>query len=127
MNGIDMAWIALLWLGAGVLLMYEVFIYYLALMNLKRARDQGLLTWPAKLLGYPALMVGYTLDALLTITVGTLLFIDWPREMTFSQRLGRYCTDPLHNKGWRKRIAIWFARHLLNPYDPRGFHIPGSV
>lgn len=115
------------WLAGGVYLFYATFIYYLALMNLKRARDLGQLTWPAKLFGFPALGVGYLLDALLTTTVGFLLFCDAPRELTFSHRLERYCTEPEYEGSWRRRFAIWLAKHFLNPYDPRGYHIKGST
>ena len=41
---------------------YALWIFYLAVMNLARAKRAGLLTTTAKVLGYPVLIVGYVLD-----------------------------------------------------------------
>jgi cyanate permease len=98
---------------------YLLWIFYLAVMNLARAKDAGLLSATAKVLGYPVLIVGYLLDCFVNFTVMTILFLELPKETTVTSRLKR------HNKaagGWRKAVALW-AAPLLNPYDPRGNHI----
>ena len=97
---------------------YALWIFYLAVMNLKRVRDLGLLSPVAKALGYPVLVTGYLLDALVNLLL-TLVLLEFPKEMTVSRRLKR------HNRygtGWRQRVAAWFEP-LLDPFDPSGDHI----
>ena len=98
---------------------YALWIFYLAVMGLKRAKDAGLLSNTAKALGYPVLIVGYVLDCFVNVTVMTVLLLELPKETTVTARLSR------HNKsvdGWRKAVAVW-AEPLLDPYDPSGDHI----
>jgi len=98
---------------------YALWIFYLAVMGLKRAKDAGLLTTTAKVLGYPVLIVGYVLDCFVNVTVLTVLLAEIPQETTVTARLKR------HNQatgGWRKSVALW-AEPLLDPYDPSGNHI----
>jgi hypothetical protein len=98
---------------------YALWIFYLAVMNLKRVRDAGKLGTVAKVFGYPVLLVGYALDVLVNVTLMTVLFLEIPRETTVTARLKR------HNRtgsGWRQRLAAWFEP-LIDPYDPSGDHI----
>ena len=98
---------------------YALWIFFLAVMSLARAKDAGLLTTTAKCLGYPVLIVGYLLDCFVNFTVMTVLLLEIPQETTVTSRLSR------HNKestGWRKAVAMW-AEPLLDPYDPSGDHI----
>jgi uncharacterized membrane protein YhaH (DUF805 family) len=98
---------------------YALWIFYLAVMNLKRVRDAGKLGTVAKVFGYPVLLVGYVLDVLVNVTLMTVLFLEIPRETTVTARLKR------HNRtgsGWRQRLAAWFEP-LIDPYDPSGNHI----
>ena len=97
---------------------YALWVLFIAVMGLKRAKDAGLLTTTAKVLGYPVLIVGYVLDCFVNFTVMTVLLLEIPQETTVTARLSR------HNQGtgWRKAIAAW-AEPLLDPYDPSGDHI----
>ena len=98
---------------------YALWIFYLAVMNLKRARDAGLLTKTAAALGYPVLFIGYVLDCFVNVFVMTGLFLELPQELTVTSRLKR------HNKestDWRKARAVW-AEPFLDPFDPSGKHI----
>lgn len=98
---------------------YALWIFFLAVMSLARAKNAGQLTTTAKVLGYPVLIVGYVLDCFVNMTVMTVLLLEIPQETTVTSRLSR------HNKestGWRKAIASW-AEPLLDPYDPSGDHI----
>lgn len=107
---------ALFWI---VVAFYALWTLYLAVMNLKRARDAGRLSPLAKGLGTPLLVLGYLLDTLLNVVAMTLILLELPRELTISERLAR------HNRaasGWRKRVAQWFEP-LLDPFDPSGNHI----
>lgn len=99
---------------------YALWVFYLAVMNLKRVRDMGLLHKHAFALGYPVLIVGYLLDGLVNIFVMTALLLELPREFTVTSRLKR------HNRGpdsWRKRLVVSFFEPLLDPFDPSGDHI----
>lgn len=98
---------------------YALWIFYLAVMSLKRAQDAGRLSISAKVFGYPVLFAGLVLDFFVNVTLCTALFLELPREMTVTARLKR------HNRksdGWRQRLAAWFEP-LLDPYDPSGDHI----
>ena len=108
-----------LFAGISFLAFYVLWILYLAVMNLKGARDKGLLTPLTKALGMPILFIGYLLDALLNFVVMTIILLEIPQETTVSSRLKR------HNKestGWRKAVALWFEP-ILDPFDPDGDHI----
>ena len=104
---------------AGFLCLYFLWIFYLAVMTLKRARDANLLTKTAKTFGIPVLVVGLLLDFLANVFVMTAMLLELPRETTVTARLKR------HNKestGWRLAIVKW-AEPLLDPFDPSGDHI----
>ena len=98
---------------------YLLWIFFLAVMSLKRAKDAGQLTTAAKALGYPVLIVGYALDCFVNTTVMTLLLLEIPEETTVTSRLSRHLN---HGEGWRKAVAVW-AAPLLDPYDPSGRHL----
>lgn len=99
--------------------MYSLWVFYLAVMNLARAKRNGLLNKTALVLGTPLLVVGYLVDFLMNVTVMTVVLLEWPQETTVTARLKR------HNKestGWRLAIVKWFEP-ILDPYDPSGDHI----
>jgi cyanate permease len=98
---------------------YALWVFYLAVMNLKRAKDAGQLSTTAKVLGYPVLIVGYLLDCFVNLTVMTLLLLEIPQETTVTSRLSRHLNE---GEGWRKAIAAW-AAPLLDVFDPSGKHL----
>lgn len=100
-------------------LFYATWLFYLAVMNFKRAKEAGTLTRTALVLGYPLLIVGLALDALLNITVMTVLFLERPRELLVTTRLKRHA----QTYTWRGKFSRWFAEHLLDMFDPSGKHI----
>ena len=98
---------------------YALWVFYLAVMNLKRAKEFGMLTRTAAALGYPVLFVGLLLDVFVNVFVMTVVMLELPRETLVTTRLKR------HNRygdGWRKRFAGWLEP-LLDPFDPSGDHI----
>lgn len=101
------------------LLLYALWVFFLAVMSLKRAKDAGLLTTTAKCFGYPVLFAGLLLDFLANTFVLTVLLLELPREGTVTSRLKRHNAA---STGWRKAVAAW-AEPLLDPYDPSGDHI----
>lgn len=108
-------WLALLALG----LLYGLWVFYLAVMNLKRAKDAGTLRPWARRFGGPVLLVGVLLDVLVNWLVFTVLLIEWPREALVTARLKRHIA---HGHGWRMRVARWFCADLLDTFDPSGCH-----
>ena len=109
-----------LWLPLiGFLSIYELWIYYLAVMSLKRAKDAGLLSRTALILGTPILLTGLLLDAFANVFVMSALLLELPRELTVTSRLARHIRA---SQGWRLTLAKWFIP-LLDPYDPSGRHI----
>jgi hypothetical protein len=102
-----------------ILSLYALWLFYLAVMALKRARDAGQLTTVAYVLGLPMLVVGLALDVLVNWFVMTLLLLELPREATVTARLRRHKGDP----EWRGKVSRWFALHLLDTFDPSGRHI----
>jgi len=99
---------------------YVLWVLYLAVMNLQRARDAGTLGRAAYCLGLPLLYLGLLVDFLVNVLPVSVLFLELPREMLVTQRLTRHANDV---DGWRKRLAIWFAYNLLDTFDPSGKHV----
>lgn len=99
---------------------YALWVFYLAVMALKRARDAGTLSPVALRLGWPVLLVGLAIDAAVNLTVASVLFLELPRELTVTARLTRHIEQrPAH---WRGRLALWITSHLLDTFDPSGLH-----
>lgn len=98
--------------------LYALWVFFLAVMNLKRVSELGKLSGLAKVLGLPIILIGYVLDVCINLAVMTVMFVELPQELTVSARLER------HNRGdgWRKAVAAWFEP-LLDPFDPSGNHI----
>jgi hypothetical protein len=94
------------------LLAVATWIFFLAIMDVKKARDAGRLTRAAKLIAYPILGIGYVLDFSFNVT-SSVLFLELPREWLFTARVSRH----IQNSGWRSTLARWFCENLLNPFD----------
>lgn len=109
-------WWGLQLVGAG----YVLWVLYLAVMNLQRARDNQTLPKAAYCLGLPLLWLGLAWDFAINMTLASLLFIELPRELLVTSRLERHVFD---GHGWRQRLAKWIAANLLDPFDPRGSHV----
>lgn len=98
---------------------YTLWILYLAVMALKRARNENKLSRLAFAFGVPVLKVGLVLDVLVNVLVLTVVLLELPRELLVTSRLKR------HNRagrGWRQRFAAW-CEQFLDPFDPSGDHI----
>lgn len=102
-----------------LLFLYAVWIFYLAVMTLKRARDEDKLSKVSKVLGYPVLFVGLLGDFIGNMLC-TFIFLDLPQETLITGRMKRYVYG---KDGWRKSLALWVADHLLDDFDPSGKHV----
>ena len=85
-----------------------LWVFYLAVMNLKRARDAGTLTKPALVL--------------VNVVVASVLFLEPPhyQRPTLSARLGYHLR---YSSNWRYKLSLWIVRNLLDSFDPSGKHV----
>lgn len=102
-----------------IVTLYPLWICYLAVMGLMRARDAGTLTRDARILGAPMLYIGLLIDFLYNVTVCTILFLELPRELLVTSRVSRH---KFQGQGFRKELATWICVNMLDPYDPAGCH-----
>ena len=105
-----------LWAFLGFWLLW---VFYLAVMNLSRAKKAGILSKTAWVFGMPVLIIGLLLDAIINLTLMSLVLWDIPRELTVTARLKRHHKQ---STGWRLAVVLWFEP-LLDPFDPDGDHI----
>lgn len=82
-------------------------------------RDAGLLTTPMKIFGYPVLAMGLVIDFFVNVCIGSVLFLELPREYTLSARLTRLTKGT----GWRATVALKIRTGLLDNVDPAGVHV----
>lgn len=101
-------------------LSYALWVFYLAVMNIKRVRDAGKLGKVALTLGMPVLFVGLFLDLLVNVLVMSIILLEIPQETTVTARLKRHKVE---STGWRLRVTNWFASELLDHFDPSGVHV----
>lgn len=97
---------------------YALYVFYAAVMNIKRVSQAGKLTLFGKLLGYPTLVIGVALDVLVNVLVMSVVLLERPREWTVSGRLQRH----MEGRGWRLAVAKFFEP-VLDPLDPSGDHV----
>lgn len=100
--------------------LYLLWLFYLAVMNLQRAKENGTLSLPAKILGLPIVIVGVLLDVVVNIFVMTILFLERPKEWLVTDRLQRHVR--YHSGTWRAKLAYVICHYLLDTFDPSGKH-----
>lgn len=89
---------------------------YLSVMNLVRFKEQ--MSLETKLFAYPLVVIGVLADFIYNVLVGSILFLEPPREWLLTTRLKRH----LGKDGYKGNLARWVCRHLLDPFDPKGTH-----
>jgi len=57
---------------------------------------------------------GWVLDIVLNVLLFSVLFLDYPRELTITNRLRRYLRS---RTGWRYKAADWICKNMLEPID----------
>lgn len=110
--------ITLTLLFMATVILYLVWMFYLIVMTLKRARDAKTLSLPASIMAMPLVWTGVLLDAIGNITICTVVFLELPREALITSRLKRL----ILGEGWRSDLAGWMCADLLNAFDPSGNH-----
>ena len=104
-----------------------VWLYFLVVMQFKQARDKGKLTHPV-VQAHAAVFVGAGVGfyIILNLTVGTVFFLDFPRELRFTKRCQRYLRGESQWPKWgwllryRLRLAEEVCEHLLDPFEDGG-------
>ncbi len=102
-----------------LLAFYVLWLFYLAVMNLYRAKKAKQISDVALWLGYPILIIGALIDLMVNVLLMTLIFAEWPRELLVTKRLERHVKV---KQGWRSKLAYWTCHNLLNAFDPSGDH-----
>ena len=90
--------------------------FYLAAMHLKHNKEN--INPVSKIFGYPWILFAYVLDVLFNWIVGTILFVEFPKELLFTTRVSRH----IKGNGWQSKVAIFCCKYLLDPFDPSGLH-----
>lgn len=98
-------WIVYLFVGSWLVL-GALFLGYPTVMRLKPMKDQ--LSWIVKVPVYFAFAFGLLADVIFNATWGTVVFREFPKEWTFTERLKRHKENP--------RAAKWIYR--VNLIDP---------
>lgn len=101
---------------------YVLWVFYLAVMNLKRAQDAGTISRVALFFGYPLLFAGVLLDWVVNVVVFTILFLEFPAS-PYELVTGRLKRHAYSAHGWRTSFAAWFSKSLLDAFDPSGKHV----
>jgi hypothetical protein len=101
---IALAFICLCWRTEE--LVYQIWVHYVAIMNIRRVHEAGTLSDFNRKMAVYALARGLWLDlkfCMLSCLPG--FYCDWPRwgEWTFSKKTQRLCNGP---DGWRKDRTI---------------------
>ncbi len=92
---------------------------YVLVMGIYRAHLAKRLTAVTLCLSAPFIALGYLMDVIANLTVASLVFLEFPRELLVTSRLQRYVAS---GQGWRFTIADWICNHLLDVFDPSGNH-----
>lgn len=108
-------------------LAFTVWLYYILVVSFKKAWKDGKLTHPVvKFHAGIVLVSGFALYILLNITLGTLAFLDPPREWEFTKRCRRYIAGGPQMLKWnwllryRSALAEWICKHKLDPFEEGG-------
>ena len=105
--------------GVGYALAVVTWLFYLAVMSL--APHRHTMSPVARAHAYVLLGVGFALDFVLNVVVGTVLFLKLPQDWLLTGRLERYINDQRETR-WRRALALWICFHLLDQFDPKGSH-----
>ncbi len=109
---------ALQLIAAALGLIYLLWVFYIAVMNVKRVQAAGKLTPFARALALPVALVGIAIDITANWLVFTVVLLELPKETTVTARLKRHHRE---SQGWRLAVVL-FIEPVLDPFDPTGDH-----
>lgn len=99
--------IAYLWIFWGI---------YVLVMGIYRAHLAKKLNKLTLTLSIPYVVVGYLIDIISNLTIASIIFLEFPRELLVTDRLIRL----KQKSGWRAKVANWICYNVLDPFDPNG-------
>ena len=107
--------------GFYIALIYLTWLFFLAIMALKSARDNHKLTRASTVMATPILIVGWCLDFSLNMCA-TPVFLDLPQELLLTIRCDRYLSiaNPTGLNKYRQRFARLLCQNLLDPFQSGG-------
>lgn len=97
---------------AGYLLLSFTFVFYIAVMHMKKLKDE--IDLRVKVIAGPAVIIGLGFYLILNITVGTVLFLQVPNSLQFTSRCERNLKK--RDGSWRYLQAVWWC-DLLSIFD----------
>jgi hypothetical protein len=105
-----------------------LWVFFLAVMHLRDAKDDGQLTGPIVGPAYLVLAVGYMLDVLVQFTWASAWFRELPPrragfpwlELTVSTRTKRWAATEANT--FNKRTSVALRKHALSRFDRTGRH-----
>jgi len=96
---------------------YTYLFYLLFILTMATKAAWPTLALLPKVLLAPPAIVAVLMDVVFNLIPATVIFVDWPREWLFTQRLNRY---EAKDTGWRYRVALWICKTFLNPFQQGG-------
>lgn len=96
-------------------LFYGMFVLVMGAYRAHLAKRLIPLTYA--LLG-PWVVIGALMDVASNLTIFTVIFFEFPRELLVTTRLKRYMSQT----GWRWKAASFICEKMLDPMDPTGDH-----
>lgn len=106
-------------LGLVLLDLYVFFIMYVSAMGMIRAHREGKLNTILWVLCVPWVVISWVIDVIHNLTLFTILYCEFPRELTVTERLKRHVSE--HT--FRGKLSRWIAETVLNPFDYSGNHV----
>jgi hypothetical protein len=103
--------------AAVLLTLWSLWYLYIIVIGIYHAHLKHTLSLPAKILGAPAIIVGFILDWLINWTIASIWFLelpDTPLELV-TGRLARYLKNGTERQ---KRNANSICTKLLDIFDP---------
>jgi hypothetical protein len=114
-------WQVMLFLAGILAWPFALWVLYLAYCTLRVSEQNGkfaMTPWPVKVFSYTALAVGWLLDVAFNMVAGSVMFLEPPHELTFTDRCSRHMDEP----NWRGKIARWVCDGWLNPMEAGHCH-----
>lgn len=97
------------------IVLWGMYLMYVALHASMKNGKFKLTPWPVKLLSYALLGIIWPVDVLANVIPASFIFWELPsvRALTFTAR----CSSHLKEEGWRGDIARWVCYGWFNPFE----------
>jgi hypothetical protein len=109
------------YLVAGLVLIWLLFVSYVFVMGAKRARDRKTLTPLAYVLSWPVLIVGVAVDVLVNQLYFSVICWDFTHWGPVTSRMKQYKYNDA--SAWQKKVSAFVEHHVDDYEDRPGGHI----